>query len=32
MHGNHREVLTAEAAEAFQGEIFVPNDGDVLKL
>lgn len=32
MHGDHRRVLTAEAAEAFQGEIFVPEDGDVLKL
>jgi ribonuclease Z len=32
MHTDHRRVLTAEAAEFFHGEIFVPNDGDVLKL
>ena len=32
MHGSHREVLTAEAAESFQGEILVPSDGDVLRL
>lgn len=32
LHGDHRRVLTAEAAEFFHGEIFVPDDGDVLKL
>jgi ribonuclease Z len=32
MHGDHRKVLTAEAAESFQGEILVPDDGDVLRL
>lgn len=32
MHGNHRQVLTAEAAESFHGEIIVPDDGDVLRL
>ncbi|HZY45659.1 MAG TPA: MBL fold metallo-hydrolase, partial [Anaerolineae bacterium] len=32
LHGDHRRVLTAEAAESFHGEIFVPDDGDVLKF
>lgn len=32
LHGNHRRVLTAEAAESFQGLILVPDDGDVIQL
>ncbi len=32
LHGDHRRVLTAEAAEFFSGEIVVPDDGDVMKL
>jgi ribonuclease Z len=32
LHGNHRRVLTAEAAEFFKGLILVPEDGDVLQL
>ena len=32
MHGDHRRVLTAEAAESFSGEIVVPNDGDVMRI
>lgn len=32
MHGNHRRVLTAEAAESFKGLILVPEDGDVIQL
>lgn len=32
MHGDHRRVLTAEAAESFHGEILVPDDGDVLRI
>jgi ribonuclease Z len=30
--GNHRRVLSAEAAEFFQGLILVPDDGDVIQL
>jgi ribonuclease Z len=32
LHSNHRRVLTAEAAEAFEGLILVPDDGDVIQL
>jgi ribonuclease Z len=32
MHGNHRRVLTAEAAEYFKGLVLVPDDGDVIQL
>ena len=32
MNGNHRRVLTAEAAENFKGLILVPDDGDVIQL
>jgi ribonuclease Z len=32
MSGNHRRVLTAEAAENFKGLILVPDDGDVIQL
>ncbi len=32
LHGNHRRVLTAEAAESFKGLILVPDDGDVIQL
>jgi ribonuclease Z len=32
MQGNHRRVLTAEAAESFKGLILVPDDGDVVQL
>lgn len=32
LHANHRRVLTAEAAEYFQGLILVPDDGDVIQL
>jgi ribonuclease Z len=32
LHGNHRRVLTAEAAEYFKGLILVPDDGDVIQL
>ena len=32
LHGNHRRVLTAEAAENFKGLILVPDDGDVIQL
>ena len=32
LHANHRRVLTAEAAEAFEGLILVPDDGDVIQL
>lgn len=32
LNGNHRRVLTAEAAEAFSGLILVPDDGDVIQL
>jgi ribonuclease Z len=32
LHGNHRRVLTAEAAEYFKGLILVPDDGDVFQL
>jgi ribonuclease Z len=32
MAGNHRRVLTAEAAEYFKGLILVPEDGDVIQL
>ncbi len=32
LHGNHRRVLTAEAAEYFSGLILVPDDGDVIQL
>ncbi len=32
LHGNHRRVLTAEAAESFKGLILVPEDGDVIQL
>ncbi len=30
--GNHRRVLSAEAAESFKGLILVPDDGDVIQL
>lgn len=32
LNGNHRRVLTAEAAENFKGLILVPEDGDVIQL
>ena len=32
LHGSHRRVLTAEAAESFKGLILVPDDGDVIQL
>ena len=32
LHGNHRRVLSAEAAEYFKGLILVPDDGDVIQL
>lgn len=32
LHGNHRRVLTAEAAEYFDGLVLVPDDGDVIQL
>ena len=32
LQANHRRVLTAEAAEAFEGLILVPDDGDVIQL
>jgi ribonuclease Z len=32
LHGNHRRVLTAEAAEYFKGLVLVPDDGDVIQL
>jgi ribonuclease Z len=32
LHGNHRRVLSAEAAESFKGLILVPDDGDVIQL
>jgi hypothetical protein len=32
LHANHRRVLSAEAAEFFEGLILVPNDGDVIQL
>jgi ribonuclease Z len=32
LHSNHRRVLTAEAAETFEGLILVPDDGDVIQL
>jgi ribonuclease Z len=32
LHGNHRRVLSAEAAEYFTGLILVPDDGDVIQL
>ncbi len=32
LHGNHRRVLTEEAAEHFKGLILVPDDGDVIQL
>ena len=32
MNGNHRRVLTSEAAENFKGLILVPDDGDVIQL
>lgn len=31
-HSDHRRVLTAEAAEFFKGPIYVPDDGDRLRL
>jgi ribonuclease Z len=30
--GNHRRILSAEAAENFKGLILVPDDGDVIQL
>lgn len=32
LHGNHRRVLSGEAAEHFKGLILVPDDGDVIQL
>jgi len=32
LHGNHRRILTSEAAENFKGLILVPDDGDVIQL
>jgi len=32
LNGNHRRVLSAEAAESFKGLILVPDDGEVIQL
>jgi ribonuclease Z len=32
LHTDHRRVLAAEAREAFKGIVFVPDDGDTIRL